>query len=63
MLCCSKSYPKAVVLIALQDHELFMLFGKGIDVSKNTYTAPRSCKSSIVLKYWVIQNVNKRLTY
>ena len=34
MLFCSKNYPRAVVLIALQAYELFILFGKGIDISK-----------------------------
>ena len=28
---CSKNYPRTDVLIALQVHELFILFGKGIN--------------------------------
>ena len=31
MLFCSKNYPTADVLIALQANELFILFGKRID--------------------------------
>ena len=34
MLFFSKNYSTADVLIALQAHELFFLFGKGINISK-----------------------------
>ena len=39
----SQNYPTAVFLIALQAYELFLLFGKGIDVSKfYTINIPRA---------------------
>ena len=34
MLFRFRNYPRAAVLSALQAHELFISFGKGIDISK-----------------------------
>ena len=34
MLYRFKNYPRAVVLIALQDNDLLILFDKGIDIPK-----------------------------
>ena len=48
MLFYSKGYPTADVLIALQAHELFILFGKGINILKFQNI---DCNQRIVLAF------------